>query len=166
MKTTNKGRTWNIIKNVWDTGFRDIYIKNNTVYAAGYEYFAGIDVCTIYQGSGNYFYQVLSGPIGDRLNGIAINSTTGISVSSEGKMFNTSIPGENWNLMFEDKSYDNLVHGDFLESTGWALGDTVLLKTSNGGVEWHKILGFIGIDFNKVFFTSLSNGWLGGSTSP
>jgi len=51
------------------------------------------------------------------------------------------------------------------QNTGWAIGDNLILSSSNAGLDWQIQNAVSYLDFKSVFFTDQENGWALGEKS-
>ncbi|MCU0373321.1 MAG: T9SS type A sorting domain-containing protein [Ignavibacteria bacterium] len=184
LKTTNGGINWNIIYSntpaiIGTAYIRDVYaINENTVIRTYSQYLAYESSGSILKstdGGISYSNSLLCGPT----KGLSfINSQTGWSTcaySSEWgpgvfRIFRTTNEGSNWSVMLSDSIIKIEGRGiQFLNaSTGYVIGykggPTVILKTTNGGINWAKD-SLINYNNRSMYFANVNTGWIGGYTS-
>ena len=65
---------------------------------------------------------------------------TGWVITNEGVLFNTKDKGANWQKIWENTDYKNILCLSFIsDQIGWALADNKIIKTINGGYSWEEI---------------------------
>lgn len=176
LKTTNGGTTWNLLdftgpdSTRMDFGF---YI--------GLHFFngsAGVAVGKSFLDNGSFIIRTADGGTNWNTvhlalnNGIQLNAATfsgsndGFAVGTNGMILHSTDGGNSW---FPQASGTNADLNDVFftsATTGYAVGDTIILKTTNGGVSWsstptpYYLTGVWFTGPNTGFATTAANGLL------
>ncbi len=78
----------------------------------------------------------------------------------------TSDGGVNWNWINIDQPIHSLLKFFFIDSNnGWAIGENLILHSSDGGLNWEMQNSASNAEFKSVFFTDPENGWALGEKS-
>jgi len=86
------------------------------------------------------------------------SSTTGYCVGDHGHIVKSTNGGDTWNYLTSGTT-NGLKGVWFTSSTnGFAVGDQIILKTTNGGTSWTS-QSFTGVYFSDVCFTNLTTGY-------
>jgi len=160
-KTTNSGSHWienqtGFIRNLNSLYFTDV----NTGYAAGD---SGIVIRTT-NGGTNWISQ-LSGTDKNLLSIVFVNSNTGYTTGGEanngqGVILKTTNAGQNWVTQLSGSSMNFTSLFFHNPDTGFAVTNSNLYKTSNGGINWSVISGPEGYD---IYFANSLTGYTTGS---
>lgn len=134
LKTTNSGTNW-ISQNTSGIStplYSVMFANENTGWAVA-GYLGGETIIKTTNGGINWFSQS-SGDTRYLRDCYVIDSLRAVAVGQGGKIITTTNGGYNWNIMNTGSSVE-LWAVDFpSDSIGYAIGSTVVLKTTNGGL--------------------------------
>jgi len=159
-KTEDGGKTWKLIYENSEQGFKSIHFINefkgymigwreeNMLSSSdgGYSWDEDTTLCNI----NNMFF---------------LNDSVAWTRYSEG-IFKTMDGGENWNYA-DMRGYPSITKSMFFidEETGWAVGDNGSIVKYNVDYGWRKKIEGIDLPLNKVFFIDSEHGWIAGGYS-
>lgn len=164
-RTTNGGDNWSNVYTEPGAGFviyKSVkFTSPDTGYIA-YEGSADGKLMKTVNGGLNWEYKVFR----EQFMGLDFPSTgTGVAVGSSGEIYKTTNAGENWmnkSSILED--YNDLNKVYFADNeTGFILGYTVFLKTTDGGSNWVKLSES---QTNGIYDLSFVNGDTGFGVGP
>jgi photosystem II stability/assembly factor-like uncharacterized protein len=127
----------------------------------------GAGTASAFEGtSGGWYWQ---NPLvqGNSLNDVAVTATGAIAVGDAGVVFTSANGGVTWTRRISGMR-SKLLAVDFVSATtGWAVGNGGVIKTTNGGVTWvaQDLPGLGTYRFTSVSFFDLNRGWACGSYS-
>ncbi|RPI14801.1 MAG: T9SS C-terminal target domain-containing protein [Ignavibacteriae bacterium] len=176
MRTIDGGFNWtNNIFN--DSNFNTVYngvffINQNT----GWEVGGALQIRKTTNGGVNWFKQTPPTAAGVFNNVYFFNENTGIAIGRKNANYNsfmarTTNSGANWTEMIVSTSNENELSDQFWfdANTGWVCGRNVLLKSTNGGLNYVNYFAGIPPTSNganallSITFVNQQTGWIGGS---
>jgi len=157
MKTTNGGSKWNLLYTGFNGNLNDMYFFNTEVGIA-----VGDSGKVLKTNDGGNNWTSGFTPTLDKLYSVSfINSNSGIAGSNNGRIIRTTNGGLSWNQTYfglgESFSGVSFTSVD----TVYASGRKVLLKSSNGGINWTTIAsGVSNTGFYRLQFFNSSTGFV------
>ncbi|HMQ78773.1 MAG TPA: YCF48-related protein [Ignavibacteria bacterium] len=161
LKTTNSGNNWQEINSGYFRNLHSLYFTDvNTGYAAGD---SGIVIKTS-DGGLNWFPQI-SGTDKNLLSICFANHSIGYATGGEqnngqGVIIKTTNAGTNWFTQLSGSSMNFTSLFIHNPDSAFALTNSSLFKTSNGGMNWDFVSGVEGYD---IQFTNAATGYAMGS---
>jgi len=161
LKTTNSGNNWQEINSGYIRNLHSLYFTDvNTGYAAGD---SGIVIKTS-NGGLNWFTQI-SGTDKNLLSICFANHSIGYATGGEqnngqGVIIKTTNAGTNWFTQLSGSSMNFTSLFIHNPDSAFALTNSSLFKTSNGGMNWDFVSGVEGYD---IQFTNATTGYAMGS---
>lgn len=157
LKTTNAGENWESLSPPGNTDFHSISIvdTSNIYVAGGY---------TVYSSNGGYNWSVITS--GQAYGNFVFftSASSGILAdmrytNSPGRIFKTTDLGNSWTLIKQDTiSYYDVYFTDY--NKGYVCGtNSVILKTTDAGSNWHNQYSIGDHWLIRVKFTSQNTGY-------
>jgi photosystem II stability/assembly factor-like uncharacterized protein len=173
LKTTNGGTNW-ISQNtagITTPLYSVMFANENTGWAVA-GYIGGETIIKTTNGGINWFSQS-SGDTRYLRDCYVIDTLRAVAVGQGGKIITTTNGGNNWNVMNTGSSVE-LWAVDFpTDSTGYAVGSNIVLKTTNGGLTFFNENSsnlpdgfFLGQNYPNPFNSTTSIKFRVASTSP
>ena len=174
--TTNSGTSWISISfydSTFTTSFNGVcFLNSQTGWAVG----GALQIRKTTNGGFNWVRQIPP-PLAGVLNSIYFfDENTGISIGRKNANYNSCIlrttnGGILWNEIIASTSNENELSSQFWfnSSTGWICGKNILLKSTNGGLNYTNYYSNIPPTGNgqnallSIHFANPSTGWIGGS---
>lgn len=174
--TTNSGINWTSISfydSTFTTSFNGVYFLNSqTGWAVG----GAMQIRKTTNGGFNWVRQIPP-PLAGVLNSVHFfDQNTGIAIGRKTASYNSCIlrttnSGNVWYEVIASTSNENELSGQFWlnSSTGWICGKNILLKSTNGGLNYTNYYSNIPPTANgqnallSIYFENFDTGWLGGS---
>jgi photosystem II stability/assembly factor-like uncharacterized protein len=175
-RTTDGGSTWLPIS-FNDTNFTTTYngvffINPNTGWCVG----GAVQIRKTTNGGANWFKQYAP-PVAGVLNGVYFwDENTGIVIGRKTINYNSFIAkttnsGNNWFEIVASTSNENELWSQywFDANTGWICGRSILLKSTNGGLNYSNYYANVPPTQNginallSITFVNQQTGWIGGS---
>ncbi|HJY63856.1 MAG TPA: T9SS type A sorting domain-containing protein [Ignavibacteria bacterium] len=176
LRTTNGGSNWDSTSfkdSTFTTAYNGIYfISQNTGWAVG----GAVQIRKTTNGGLNWIKQYAP-PVAGVLNGVYFwNDNTGIVIGRKNAAFNSFIArttdgGTSWAEIAATVNSNNELHDQywFDANTGFICGRDVLLKSTNGGLNYTNLYANIPPTSNganallSITFVNQQTGWIGGS---
>jgi photosystem II stability/assembly factor-like uncharacterized protein len=174
--TTNNGTNWLSIS-FYDSNFTTSYngvhfINSQTGWAVG----GAMQIRKTTNGGFNWVRQIPP-PVAGVLNAVYFfDQNTGLAIGRKTANFNSCIlrttnGGTDWYEVIASASNENELSGQFWlnSSTGWICGKNILLKSTNGGLNYTNYYSNIPPTVNGqnallcIYFENFNTGWIGGS---
>jgi photosystem II stability/assembly factor-like uncharacterized protein len=174
--TTNGGINWTAIS-FNDTNFSTLYngvffLNQNTGWCVG----GAVQIRKTTNGGLNWFKQTAP-PVAGVLNKIYFwDENTGIAIGRKNINYNSFIAkttngGTNWFEIVPSTANENELSGQywFDANTGWICGKSILLKSTNGGLNYTNYFSSLPPTSNgvnallSITFVNQQTGWIGGS---
>lgn len=174
--TTNNGLNWMSISffdSTISTSYNSIcFINSLTGWAVG----GALQIRKTTNGGFNWVRQIPP-PLSGVLNSVYFfDQNTGIAVGRKNAAFNSCVlrttnSGSIWYEVIVSTSNENELSAQywFNSSTGWICGKNILLKSTNGGLNYTNYYSNIPAVSNgqnallSIYFENLNTGWIGGS---
>lgn len=174
--TTNSGTSWISISfydSTFTTSFNGVHFLNSqTGWAVG----GALQIRKTTNGGFNWVRQIPP-PLAGVLNSVYFfDENTGIAIGRKTANYNSCIlrttnSGVIWSEIIASASNENELFGQFWfnSSTGWICGKNILLKSTNGGLNYINYYSNIPPTVNgqnallSIHFENPSTGWIGGS---
>jgi photosystem II stability/assembly factor-like uncharacterized protein len=175
-RTTDGGFNWDLISfhdSTFTTLYNGVYfINQNTGWCVG----GAVQIRKTTDGGLQWFKQY-SAPVAGVLNNIYFfDSNNGIAIGRKTASYNsfmerTTNGGNAWSEIVVSTPSNNELHDQywFDSNTGWVCGRNILLKTTNGGINWTNQYANIPPTQNgqnellSIWFVNQQTGWIGGS---
>jgi photosystem II stability/assembly factor-like uncharacterized protein len=176
MRTTDGGNTWtnNIFNDTsFTTLYGGVYFVNQTT---GWEVGGALQIRKTTNGGVNWFKQTPPTAAGVFNNVYFFDENTGIAIGRKNASYNsftarTTNSGLNWTEIVVSTSNENELSDQFWfdANTGWLCGRNMLLKSTNGGLNYTDYFPNVPPTGNganallSITFVNQMTGWIGGS---
>lgn len=178
IRTTNGGMNWDSTSfhdSTFTTSYSGVYFINQNI---GWCVGGAVQIRKTTNGGITWFKQYAP-PVAGVLNGIYFwNENTGLAIGRKTASFNSFIArttngGVTWTEIVATTNSNNELHDQywFDENTGWISGRDVLLKSTNGGLNYVNLYANIPPTSNganallSIWFVNQQTGWIGGSNA-
>lgn len=174
--TTDGGYNWTSVS-FYDTNFTTAYngvyfLNNLTGWAVG----GSMQIRKTTNGGINWVRQIPP-PVAGVLNSVFFHdANTGFAIGRKTANYNSCIlrtinGGMNWNEVIASTANENELSDQYWHNTntGWICGRSILLKTTNGGLNYTNYYSSIPPTSNginallSIYFENVSTGWIGSS---
>ncbi len=156
LRTNNQGTNWTS-----QTSTTNNWLKNLFIYNSSAAFVCGENQI-LKSSDGGMTWQ--SKTVGMSLDMLCIHTPNGGNVWAGGnKIFYSANGGENWVMQFTPEQPINAIQ--FLsQSVGYAAGNSgYVIKTTNGGMNWNKLIIPYGGDLYAMNFLNENVGWIAGN---
>ena len=154
-KTTDKGDSWHVKHTFSNDWFKLFFLDNNTGYSLNYN-----QINKTVDGGNNWEqHSFYFGIIFTPQNLFFVNDSTGYLCDYNGMVAKTEDSGNSWEI--KTKGYYETIYSLSFpdEENGWAISQTRLLHTDNGGGRWNDVAPMPLSGGRNVTFYNKNNGW-------